>query len=136
MPIIAPWISVEPSTNPAAILGPLPLTQTTVVYPIPPDVVPPTATGIMVFAWYAIDGVIPKIGWWHFGVNTANGTQNWFSLIVAGANGGNAVAASTSQVFWLPMPVDGNLEVTFFNGELPPPGQCQSGVEIHGYYPG
>jgi hypothetical protein len=113
---VDPWISVEPSTNPAAILGPLPFTQESVTYPIPPGVVPPSATGILVFAWYAIAGQIPEPGWWHFAVSLDNGAQNWFSLMVASASASQNVSPCNSQVFWLPMPIDGALQVTFFNG--------------------
>jgi len=132
MAFIAPWVSVEPSTNPAAILGRLPLTQGSVVYEIPTSVVPPTAGGILVFAFYALAGVVAAPGWWHFAVNLEDGTQNWFSLLVAGGNTSQEVTACNSQEFWLPMPVDGVLTVTFFNGELSP-GGCEGGVEIHGY---
>lgn len=134
MPSIAPWVSVEPSTIPAAILGKLPLTQGGVVYEIPTSVVPSTAGGILVFAWYAVADPVPVPGWWHFAVNVGGGTQNWFSLLVAGGNTTQEMTPCNSQVFWLPMPVDGLLTVTFFNGELFP-GGCESGVEIHGYYP-
>jgi hypothetical protein len=130
---IAPWINVEPSAHPAAILGELPQTQGSVVYPIPDSVVPPGATGIMVFAWYAAAGPIPRPGWWHFAVNIGGGNENWFSLII-GAAGPQPATPCNSQVFWLPMPVDGALTVTFYNGELSP-GTCAGGVEIHGYSP-
>jgi hypothetical protein len=131
---IAPWIQVEPSSNPAAILGPLPFTQRSVIYPIPPNVVPPSATGILVFAWYAISGVISRNGYWHFVVSLAGGTQNWFSLMVASGNPSQSVSPCNSQAFWLPMPVDGALQVTLFNAQLPAEG-CVGGVDIHGYYP-
>ncbi|MDQ3281411.1 MAG: hypothetical protein M3Q69_08365 [Acidobacteriota bacterium] len=127
----APWINVEPSTTPAAMLGELPKTQGSVVYPIPGTVVPPGATGIMVFAWYAVAGTIARPGWWHFAVNTGSGVANWFSLMIAGA-GAQPVTLCNSQEFWLPMPVDGALTVTFFHGELLP-SACASSVEIHGY---
>jgi hypothetical protein len=131
---IASWISVEPSSNPAAILGPLPFIPGSVSYQIPAGVVPPSATGILVFAWYAIAGEILQPGWWHCAVNLEGGTQNWFSLMVAAGTASQAVSPCNSQVFWLPMPVDGELQVTFFNGQLPAKG-CEGGVEIHGYYP-
>lgn len=134
MASIAPWIPVEPSSNPAAILGPLPFVPGSVTYEIPPGVVPPSATGILVFAWYAVAGEIPQPGWWHFAVNLEGGTQNWFSLMVAAGTTSQPVSPCNSQVFWLPMPVDGALQVTFFNGQLPSEG-CQGGVEIHGFYP-
>jgi hypothetical protein len=54
-------------------------------------------------------------------------------MIAAGTTSQNA-SPCNSQAFWLPMPVDGALEVTFFNGQLPSAGNCQGGVEIHGYY--
>lgn len=132
---IEPWIQVEPSLNPEAILGPLPFVQGSVTYPIPPGVVPPSATGILVFAWYAIAGKIPKRGFWHFEVNLEGGKHNWFSLMVAAANTSQDVSPCNSQAFWLPMPVDGALQVIFLNGALPA-GGCIGGVDIHGYYPG
>ncbi|HVR41597.1 MAG TPA: hypothetical protein VMU84_21050 [Thermoanaerobaculia bacterium] len=135
MSSIDPWVSVEPSTIPAAILGPLPFVPGSVTYAIPADVVPSSANGILVFAWYAITGAINQNGWWHFTVNVAGGAQNWFSLMVAAGLASQIASPCNSQAFWLPMPVDGNLEVTLFNGQLPPAGQCEGYVEIHGYYP-
>jgi hypothetical protein len=67
-------------------------------------------------------------------VNTAEGVQNWFSMIVAGLATAPSVTACNSQAFWLPMPVDGRLTVSFNNGVLSP-GGCIGEVEIHGYYP-
>jgi hypothetical protein len=132
---IAPWVSVEPATNPAAILGLLPLSPGTFVYEIPAGVVPPSATGILVFAYYAVATPVVAPGWWHFIVNVGGGQQNWFSLLIAGGNTTQTVTACNSPEFWLPMPVDGLLTVTFFHGEFFS-GDCVSGVEIHGYYPG
>jgi hypothetical protein len=131
MAFVEPWIPVEPSDNPAAILGPLPFEPRTVTYPIPPSVVPPEATGILVFAWCAVSGPI-ETGWWHIGVNTGEGLNDWFSLLIGTAAPGREVAVCNSQVFWLPMPVDGAVEVTFYRGVLPP-GGCAGEVEIHGY---
>jgi hypothetical protein len=136
MTSVAPWIPVEPSSIPAAVLGVLPTGPESVAYDIPASVVPASATGIMVFAWYAVFGRIEKPGWWHFAVNLESGVQNWFSLMLAGAPPTYEVAACNSQAFWLPMPVDGKLQVTFFNGQLPPLNGFVSGVEIHGYSPG
>jgi hypothetical protein len=134
MPGIAPWISVEPSSNPAAILGPLPFVAGSITYDIPTSVVPSSATGILVFAWYAIEGEINQLGWWHFAVNLEGGTQNWFSLMVAAETSSQNVSLCNSQAFWLPMPVDRALQVTLFKAQLPAEG-CEGGVEIHGYYP-
>jgi hypothetical protein len=131
---VEPWIAVEPATQPAAILGPLPLTQGSVVYPIPDFVVPPNATGILVFAWYSVSGPVPQSGWWHCAVNAGNGMQNWFSMMIAAVDPEQPVTLCNSQVFWLPMPVDGLLTVTFGEGLLIP-GTCEGSVEIHGYYP-
>lgn len=133
MTSVSPWVSVEPSTNPAAILGPLPATLGSVTYPIPESVIPATAAGILVFAWYAVYGQATD-GWWHFAVNLEGGTQNWFSLMLGAATPSQTLSACNSQTFWLPMPVDGNLEVTLFNGQLPADG-FQGTVEIHGYAP-
>jgi hypothetical protein len=130
---VAPWIPVEPSTNPQAILGPLPFTQGSVSYTIPSDVVPDNATGILVFAWTALTGVNPGKAWWHFAVNVGDGTQNWFSMLVAGDPSGVTVTSS-SQVFWLPFPSDRQLEVTLFANDLPS-GMNDGGVEIHGFLP-
>jgi hypothetical protein len=136
MTSVAPWISVEPSSIPAAILGPLPIAPGSVAYDLPTSVVPASATGILVFAWYAVFGRISRPGWWHFGVNLEGGAQNWFSLMVAGATLSAEVSACNSQTFWLPMPADGKLQVTFFNGQLPWAAGFESSVEIHGYSPG
>ncbi|HYR07097.1 MAG TPA: hypothetical protein VEQ60_05000 [Longimicrobium sp.] len=133
---VAPWISVEPSTTPAAILGPLPWVPGSVTYDVPASVVPQSASGILVFAWYALFGRIGQPGWWHFAVNVEGGTQNWFSLLVGAATTAHDVSPCNSQAFWLPMPIDRKLEVTFFNGQLPPESGCQGSVEIHGYAPG
>jgi hypothetical protein len=133
---VAPWISVEPSSVPAAILGPLPMAPGSVSYDIPTRVVPASATGILVFATYAVFGRISRNGWWHFAVNLADGGQNWFSLMIAAATTSHDVSACNSQTFWLPMPCDGKLNVTFFNGQLPPDSGFTGEVEIHGYAPG
>ena len=136
MTSVAPWVPVEPSSNPAAILGPLPFTPGTVTYDIPATVVPAEAGGILVFAWYAVHGRIRANGWWHFAVNLRDGTQNWFSVMVGAATTTRDVSPCGSQAFWLPMPFDGKLQVTLFNGQLPEAGGCQGTVEIHGYAPG
>jgi hypothetical protein len=133
MTSVAPWISVEPSSIPAAILGPLPIEPGSAACELPTSVVPASATGILVFAWYAVLGRINEPGWWHFGVNLEGGAQNWFSLMIAGATPSHEVSACNSQTFWLPMPVDGKLQVTFFNGQISPASAFEGGVEIHGY---
>lgn len=130
---VSPWISVEPSTNPQAILGPLPFTRGSVTYTIPEAVVPDEASGILVFAWTALAGMNPGKAWWHFAVNVNGGMQNWFSMLVAGDPTGGTVQSS-SQVFWLPFPSDRQLEVTLFANDLPS-GRNDGGVEIHGFLP-
>lgn len=90
MSAVTPWVSVEPSTNPAAILGSLPFVRGTVVLAIPATVVPDDASGILVFAWSALSGVNADLAYWHFAVNLADGGQNWFSLLVAGDPAGGA----------------------------------------------
>ena len=133
MAVIAPWISVEPANQPAAILGKLPFAQGSVAYEIPTCVVPSTATGILVFAWYAVAGPVAAPGYWHFAVNVGGGAQNWFSLLIAGGNTTQEMTPCNSQAFWLPMPIDGLLTVTFFHGVLDP-DSGEGEVEIHGYY--
>ena len=132
---IAPWVSISPSENPAAILGDLPMTQGTVSFDIPTSVVPSDATGILVFAWCAITGVNPGAGYWHMAVNLAGGGQNWFSLMVVGSPYAERATLFNSQAFWLPMPSDGSLSVTLGGSDFP--GADNRGeVEIHGYMPG
>ena len=130
---VAPWTSVEPNENKAALLGVLPFAQGTLAYPIPPSVVPDRATGILVFAWAALAGVNADLAWWHFAVNVSDRSQNWFALLVAGDPGGSRIAA-TSQAFWLPFPSDRTLYVTLARNDLTSPTN-RGTVEIHGYYP-
>jgi hypothetical protein len=131
---VAPWISVEPNKNSAAILGPLPFNRGSVIYSIPTSVVPPSATGILVFAWAALSGKNAPLAYWHFSTLLADGSRNWFSLLVAGDPSGQSVT-SNSQAFWLPAPVDGKLTVTLFASDLASASN-HGEVEIHGYYPG
>ena len=131
---VAPWISVEPSKNPAAILGPLPFTRGSLTFSIPDTVVPTSATGILVFAWAALAGKNAPLAYWHFSTLLADGSRNWFSLLVAGDPSGQSVTCN-SQAFWLPAPTDGTLTVTLFANDLASPAN-QGEVEIHGYYPG
>lgn len=131
---IAPWIPVEPSTVPAAILGPLPFKRGAVKLPIPRSVVPATAGGILVFAWAALSGKNPPLAYWHVTAGLADGTGDWFSLLVAGDPTGQSISCN-SQAFWLPMPDDGSLVVSLHASDLPAP-QNRGEVEIHGYYPG
>lgn len=133
MACVAPWISVEPSTNPDALLGNLPLTQGTVTFAIPQSVVPDGATGILVFAWASLSGVNPSVAWWHVGVPVNATAQNWFSLLIAGDPKGTSVTVN-SQAFWLPMPANRSLSVTLFVNDLPSPTN-EGTVEIHGYCP-
>lgn len=129
---VIPWVSVEPNDFPAAMLGNLPFTAGTSTFVLPPTVVPSDATGILVFMWASLAGVNPPFGFWHASVNVGEGHTNWFSLLVAGDPNGRSVAAN-SQAFWLPMPVDGLLSVTFFANE-PFASSLNAGqVEIHGY---
>jgi hypothetical protein len=131
MVAVAPWTSVEPSQNPAAILGVLPFLQGTVTYAIPASVVPDRATGILVFAWAALAGVNADLAWWHFAVNIDDRVQNWFALIAAGDPQGGRTAAN-SQAFWLPFPSDRTLHVTLAHHDLVSPAN-RGTVEIHGY---
>ena len=128
---VTPWISVMPSMNPAAILGPLPFALGTVTLTIPSTVVPDDADGILVFAWSALSGVNADFAYWHFAVNVGEGAQNWFSLLVAGDPTG-ASASANSQAFWLPFPADRTLYVTLFVNALTSPSN-RGEVEIHGY---
>ena len=133
MACVTPWISVEPGTNPDAVLGNLPFTQGAESFLIPVSVVPDDAAGILVFAGAALSGVNPSIAWWHVAVPTGDGEQNWFSLLIAGDPTGQSVTVN-SQTFWLPMPADRTLSVTLFVNDLPSPAN-QGTVEIHGYLP-
>jgi len=128
-----PWISVEPNTNPRAILGKLPFVQGRATFAIPASVVPDGATGILVFAWASLTGINPSFAFWHFGVSVGADAQNWFSLIIAGDPSGNSVTVN-SQAFWLPFPADRTLSVTLFANDLPS-ATNQGEVEIHGYRP-
>ena len=80
---VAPWVPVEPTTNPAAILGPLPFDLGSVSMPIPTSVVPAGATGILVFAWAVLSGVNSALAYWHFASRLANR--------------GNALSSPTNQ---------------------------------------
>jgi len=131
---VAPWISVEPNKIPAAILGPLPFKRGSVTLAIPGAAVPATATGILVFAWAALSGKNAPLAYWHFASTLADGSQNWFSLLVAGDTNGQSVSCN-SQAFWLPQPADGKLIVTLFANDLSSASN-RGEVEIHGYYPG
>jgi hypothetical protein len=131
---VAPWISVEPNKNSAAILGPLPRNRGSVTLAIPPSVVPATATGILVFAWAALSGKNAPLAYWHIAATLADGSRNWFSLLVAGDPSGQSVTCN-SQAFWLPQPADGKLTVTLFANDLPSAAN-RGDVEIHGFYPG
>jgi hypothetical protein len=128
---VLPWISVSPESTPAAILGDLPFLAGSVTLPIPPSVVPETATGILVFAWTILSGYNPSSGHWHIASTSAGGDTNWFSMLIAGQPVSGVVC--NSQAFWLPMPADGSLVVTL-NNDLPSPDNTGE-VEIHGYYP-
>ena len=135
MSVVAPWVPVEPSNTPTAILGSLPFSRGSTTFTIPTEVVPATATGILVFMWAALSGSNASIAYWHAAVNIASddgGAQNWFSLLVAAdASGGTTV---NSQEFWLPTPVDGLLTVSLHLNDLSSSSN-QGQVEIHGYYP-
>jgi hypothetical protein len=131
---VAPWISVEPNKTPAAILGPLPFKRETVALAIPRTVVPANAGGILIFAWVGLSGKNAPFAYWHFASTLADGSQNWFSMLIAGDTTGQSVT-SNSQAFWLPQPADGKLIVTLFANDLTSPSNGGQ-VEIHGYYPG
>lgn len=129
---VTPWIAVEPSTNPDAILGVVPFTSASVTFHVPTAVVPPDATGILVFIWAKLAGDNASPAYWHASVNVDGGGQNWFSMFIAAdAVGGTTV---NSQEFWLPAPTDGLLTVSLHLNELTSPLN-QGQVEIHGYYP-
>ena len=128
---VAPWIPVEPNKIGAAILGKLPLTPGAKAFKVPSTVVPLGSGGILIFAWARLSGPNP-LAYWHVGTRLANGTENWFSLLVAGDGSGSAVC--NSQAFWLPMPADGNVVVSLHATK--PLSNCDGEVEIHGYYPG
>jgi hypothetical protein len=138
------WIPVEPNKNAPAILGPLPFRQGSVTYTIPATVVPPTASGILVFVWAALSGkngaqpssaaAMPTVAYWHIVSETASGRRDFFSLLVAGDPSGASVMCN-SQAFWLPMPTDAKLIVTLHAADLPSPTN-RGEVEIHGYAPG
>ncbi len=132
---ITPWVSVEPLRTPRAILGPLPMVPgATTTFTIPSSVVPASATGILIFAWASIAGANGNgVSFWHFVVNVALRRQNFFSLLVEGRPEPSATCVN-SQAFWLPMPGDGNLQVTLFGASLPSPHN-HGEVEIHGFYP-
>jgi hypothetical protein len=134
VPGIAPWVSVEPNTNGAAILGVLPFRQGSVTFRIPRTVVPAGATGILVFAWAILTGENERLAYWHFVSRAGVRRQNWFSMLIAGDPTGRSTTGN-SQAFWLPMPSDRSLTVTLFKNDLTSP-MNQGEVEIHGYYPG
>ena len=130
--IVTPWIAVEPSTNSNAILGSVPFTMASVTFNVPANVVPPDATGILVFIWAKLAGANASAAYWHTAVNVGGGRQNWFSMFVAADAAGNTTV--NSQEFWLPAPTDGLLTVSLHLNELTSPLN-QGQVEIHGYYP-
>ena len=131
---ITPWVAVYPAENSAAILGNLPMTIGTASYSLPSSVVPPDATGILVFAWCAITGDNPGAGYWHVSVNLPGGGENFFSLMAVGAPQIERATIFNSQAFWLPMPADGFVYVTLGGANFP--GNNVGQVEIHGYMPG
>jgi len=131
---ITPWVAVYPAENSAAILGNLPMTMGTASYSLPSSVVPPDATGILVFAWCAITGSNPGAGYWHVSVNLPGGGENFFSLMAVGAPQIERATIFNSQAFWLPMPADGFVYVTLGGANFP--GNNVGQVEIHGYMPG
>ena len=130
---IGPWIAVQPSQKPAAILGKLP-TQSGVThrFKIPVSVVPDGAAGILVFAWIGISGASGGGSYWHVEVGVPGGGVNFFSLLVSCSSGG---AATNSQAFWLPMPADRIVRATLAGATLPA-ATTVGDVEIHGYLPG
>ena len=131
---IAPWVSVEPNKNSAAILGNLPFSQGSVTFRIPTTVVPTGAGGILVFAWAILTGANSPFAYWHFISRPGVQRQNWFSMLIAGDPAGRSTTGN-SQAFWLPMPADRLLTVTLFANDLAS-ATNRGEVEIHGYYPG
>ena len=109
----------------------MPFTRACTTFVIPADVVPPDATGILVFIWVTLTGDNASPAFWHAAVNVAGGGQNWFSMLIAAAAGTTTV---NSQEFWLPAPTDGILMVSLYLNDLTSPLN-QGQVEIHGYYP-
>ncbi|MBI3568171.1 MAG: hypothetical protein HY084_08230 [Gemmatimonadetes bacterium] len=128
---VAPWVAVEPSTTPAAILGNLPMTQGSVSFPLPASVVPAGASGLLLFAWASLAGKNPSLAYWHVASTLPDGSQDWFSLLVAGDPSGRGVVCN-SQAFWLPPSASGAITVSLHLNDLPSPGN-QGQVEIHGY---
>jgi len=131
VPHVAPWTPVFPADTPAAILGDLPFEAGTTSFAIPNAVVPPDASGILVFAWAALRGVNPSAAYWHVSSGPAGSDAVFFSLLVAGDPAGASVVCN-SQEFWLPMPADGALTVTLAPNDLPSPAN-EGQLEIHGY---
>lgn len=128
---VGPWVAVQPLMNPAAILGKLPMRAgVTNRFHIPVSVVPPTATGILVFAWAGVSSAgAGGVSAWHVSVTIPGGGDNFFSLLVKTLPG---AAATGSQEFWLPMPRDAVIRVTLLGADLPATGNSGE-VEIHGY---
>ena len=75
---VGPWVAVQPLMNPAAILGKMPMRAgVTHRFHIPASVVPPTATGILVFAWAGVSGAgAGGVSAWNVSV-TIPGGQNY-----------------------------------------------------------
>jgi hypothetical protein len=119
--------------NPAAILGKLPMrVGVTHRFHIPVSVVPPTAVGILVFAWAGVIGAgSGGVSAWHLSAAIPGSGENFFSLLVRTLPG---AAATNSQAFWLPMPRDAVLRAILLGADLPATGNTGE-VEIHGYRP-
>ena len=127
---VTPWVPI----GQVAVLGNLPMTQETVRYLAPASLRAAGATGLLVFAWCALEGVNAAMGYWHTSVQVAPGVQNWFSLIGVGSKQESA-AAFNSQAFWLPMPIDGVIAVTLVTpvGDGFSSTRNKGQVEVHGY---
>lgn len=128
---ITPWVPVLPGETPDAILGTLPFVAGSVSFTIPESVVPPDATGILVFAWAALRGANPAAAYWHVAAAAAGAAPVFFSLLVVGDPTGAGIVCN-SQEFWLPMPESGALTVTLAPNDLPSAAN-EGQVEIHGY---
>jgi hypothetical protein len=130
---VGPWIAVQPSQKPAAILGKLPMQSgVTHRFKIPVSVVPDGATGILVFAWVGVAAALGGVSYWHVGIGVPGGGVNFFSILVSCSSGTNA---TNSQAFWLPMPADRIVHATVHGAALPV-ARSTGEVEIHGYIPG
>jgi hypothetical protein len=128
----SPWIPVEPARDRRAILGTLPvIAGTSVQYPLPAGLVPPDACRLLAFIWARVQGPAPTAMYWHVSVTVGDALQNWFSLLVPGDPTRGSVTGG-SQAFWVPMPVDQAVTVSF-HAPAAVAATIEGSVEIHGY---